>query len=94
MAKSHKLERHHFTSVRTRNPLTPYTIVNMSQRGPGGATRQAAALRREGVAVGNGHLGELTVDLGTYGWFPSLLPSEEAEDSESEEEAQRLRTGC
>ena len=55
----------------------------------GGATRQAAALRREGVTVGTGALGELTVDFGTYGWFPSMLPSEEAEDSESEGEASR-----
>ena len=44
-------------------------------------------LRREGVVVGTGHLGELTVDFGTYGWFPTLLPSEEAESSESEDEA-------
>ncbi|KAL2038699.1 hypothetical protein N7G274_008457 [Stereocaulon virgatum] len=59
----------------------------ISPRGPGGATRQAAVLRREGVVVGTGHLGELTVNFGTYGWFPSLLPSEEAESSESEDEA-------
>ncbi|KAK0508502.1 hypothetical protein JMJ35_008778 [Cladonia borealis] len=58
----------------------------ISPRGPGGATRQAAALRREGVTVRTGALGELTIDLGIYGWFPSMLPSEEAENSESEEE--------
>ena len=58
----------------------------MSQRGPGGATRQAAALRREGVIVNTGSMGELSVDLGIYGWFPSMLPSEEVEGSESEEE--------
>lgn len=62
-------------------------MVDMSHRGPGGATRhQAACLRREGVAVGTGHLGELTVDLGAYGWFPDVLPSEGAGASESEEE--------
>ncbi len=31
-------------------------------------------------------MGELTVDLGAYGWFPDILPSEEAEASESDEE--------
>lgn len=48
-------------------------------RGPGGAARQAAALRGEGVTVDTGSLGELTVDLGRFGWFPDMLPSEEAE---------------
>lgn len=47
-------------------------------RGPGGAARQAAALRREGVTVETGHLRELTVDLDSFGWFPDILPSEEA----------------
>ena len=32
-------------------------------RGPGGAARQAAALRREGVTVDTGPLGELTVEV-------------------------------
>ena len=58
----------------------------MSHRGPGGATRQAVFLRGEGVTVGSGSLGELTVDLEAYGWFPDFLPSERAEASESEEE--------
>ena len=60
--------------------------IDWFNRGPGGATRQAAALRREGVTVRTGALGELTIDLGIYGWFPSMLPSEEAENSESEGE--------
>lgn len=34
--------------------------------------------------MGRGSLGELTVDFGTYGWFPSRLPSEAAEASEEE----------
>ena len=54
-------------------------------RGPSGASRQAAALRQEGVEVGRGHLGEFTVDFGTYGWFPSRLPSDDVESSEEEE---------
>ncbi|KAI9792388.1 MAG: hypothetical protein M1835_007893, partial [Candelina submexicana] len=53
----------------------------ISPRGPTGATRQAAALRREGVQVSRGNLGELTIDFGIYGWFPSMLPSEAAEES-------------
>ena len=66
-------------------------MVDMSHRGPGGAARQAASLRREGVTVGLGSLGELTVDLAAYGWFPEVLPSEgaEGEASESEEEERR-----
>ena len=66
-------------ALRTKQRLTP--IV----RGPGGAARQAAALQTEGVIVTTGHLGELSVDLGTYGWFPSILPSEAAENEGFEE---------
>ena len=55
-------------------------------RGPGGASRQAAALRLEGVTVTMGDLGELMVDLGTFGWFPHSLPSEAAEISGFEDQ--------
>ncbi|KAK8169626.1 6-O-methylguanine DNA methyltransferase [Phyllosticta citrichinensis] len=51
----------------------------ISPRGPSGASRQAAALRAEGVHVDRGSLGEYLVSLETYGWFPDMLPSEEAE---------------
>lgn len=61
-------------------------MADTSHRGPGGAARQAAFLRREGVTVELGTLGELTVKFETYGWFPDLLPSEGVEASESEEE--------
>ncbi|KAF4511783.1 hypothetical protein G6O67_000994 [Ophiocordyceps sinensis] len=44
---------------------------------PEGAQNQAAALRAEGVDVATGPLGELTVHLAEYGWFPSRLPSQE-----------------
>ncbi|KAJ9662578.1 Alkyltransferase-like protein 1 [Coniosporium apollinis] len=57
----------------------------ISPRGPGGASRQAAALRQEGVTVDEGNLGEFSVDFQTYGWFPDVLPSEEGEDSEEDE---------
>ena len=61
-------------------------MANMGYRGPGGATRQASVLRSEGVTVGVGHLGELSIDLAVYGWFPDYLPSDEAEARESKEE--------
>lgn len=51
-------------------------------RGPGGAARQAVALRQEGVIVNTGNMGELSVDLGAYGWFPANLPSEEEADEQ------------
>ncbi len=70
------------SSAFLRDKLT----VDTRHRGPGDATRQAAALRTEGVTVTTGHLGELTVDFGTYGWFPHILPSEAAEAEGSEEE--------
>ena len=59
-----------------------------SDRGPGGAQRQAVALRREGITVSTGALGELSVDFNSYGWFPSRLPSEEEGDESEEEEEQ------
>ena len=33
-------------------------------------------------------MGEYMVDLNEYGWFPELLPSEEAELSSDEEEGE------
>lgn len=60
--------------------------VHVMARGPGGATRQAAALRAEGVTVDIGHLGELMVSLATFGWFPERLPSEREVDMNRDEE--------
>ncbi|KAF2006908.1 hypothetical protein P154DRAFT_517364 [Amniculicola lignicola CBS 123094] len=61
-------------------------------RGPHGASRHAAVLRAEGVEVSEGSMGELTVDLSKYGWFPEMLPSEtgqvESSDGEDEEAAE------
>ncbi|KAK1024969.1 Alkyltransferase-like protein 1, partial [Friedmanniomyces endolithicus] len=48
--------------------------------GAGGAARQEAALTLEGVEVSRGNLGERTIDLGTYGWFPRRLPSDASDD--------------
>ena len=41
-------------------------LADINYRGPGGATRQAASLRREGIVVGIGSLGELTVSYKFY----------------------------
>ncbi|KAE8381990.1 6-O-methylguanine DNA methyltransferase [Aspergillus bertholletiae] len=49
----------------------------ISHREPGSAERQADALRHEGVEVETDAMGEFYVDFGRYGWFPSILPSEE-----------------
>ncbi|KAF2019710.1 DNA binding methylated-DNA--cysteine S-methyltransferase [Aaosphaeria arxii CBS 175.79] len=65
---------------------------SISPRGPTGASRQATALRAEGVEVERGPMGEYSIELSKYGWFPDELPSEaglvesESEDDEGEEE--------
>lgn len=46
--------------------------------GIGGASRQADALRAEGVEVTEWG-GEFMINLDDFGWFPDILPSEEAE---------------
>ncbi|PKY05723.1 hypothetical protein P168DRAFT_280615 [Aspergillus campestris IBT 28561] len=51
----------------------------VSHRGPGSAQRQADALRDEGVDVAEDAMGEFSIDLGKFGWFPSVLPSEREE---------------
>jgi methylated-DNA-protein-cysteine methyltransferase-like protein len=45
-------------------------------------------LRREGVEVSEDSMGQYTVDLKDYGWFPEMLPSEAdaAESSSGEDE--------
>jgi methylated-DNA-protein-cysteine methyltransferase-like protein len=66
-------------------------IVDMGQRGPSAASHQADALRREGVDIREDAMGQYTVDLAKYGWFPDVLPSEaglvESSDEEDEEVA-------
>ncbi|KAF2153334.1 DNA binding methylated-DNA--cysteine S-methyltransferase [Myriangium duriaei CBS 260.36] len=59
---------------------------SISPRGPNGASRQASALRREGVTIETGTMGELTVDFEMYGWFPEMLPSEAAEVEDDSDE--------
>ncbi|KAL7943637.1 6-O-methylguanine DNA methyltransferase, partial [Trichoderma barbatum] len=40
---------------------------------PSGATHQAVELQKEGVEVTRTAIGEYTVDLEVYGWFPEEL---------------------
>jgi hypothetical protein len=61
-------------------------IIDDGQRGPGAAARQADALRREGVEVQEDTMGQYTIDLGRYGWFPETLPSESGQVESSDEE--------
>ncbi|KAK4059892.1 hypothetical protein Trihar35433_10436 [Trichoderma harzianum] len=44
---------------------------------PSGAANQAVELQREGVEVTRTAMGEYTVDLEVYGWFPEELAEEE-----------------
>lgn len=71
-------------------------IVDEGQRGPGSARRQADALRREGVEIREDAMGQYTIDLAKYGWFPDVLPSEadlvESSDAEEDEDAAAYHT--
>lgn len=51
------------------------------QSGPGSAARQAAALEEEGVDVHVDSMGEHSVELGRFGWFPDRLPRDESGDA-------------
>ncbi|CAG8984153.1 hypothetical protein HYALB_00008154 [Hymenoscyphus albidus] len=50
----------------------------ISPRNPNGAANQAQALGTEGVTVTTNAIGEFSINLAEYGWFPRQLPSEEA----------------
>lgn len=54
---------------------------------PDGARNQAEALRAEGVVVTANAMGELSIDFEEYGWFPEMLPSEEAEEALATQES-------
>ncbi|KAF2712364.1 hypothetical protein K504DRAFT_373712 [Pleomassaria siparia CBS 279.74] len=67
----------------------------ISPRGPSGAARQAAVLQAEDVEVVQNAMGEWTINLGKYGWFPDVLPSEAGlveSSSDEEEEAAAYHT--
>lgn len=65
--------------------------IDSQQRGPSAASHQADALRREGVEIREDAMGQYTIDLSKYGWFPDVLPSEtglvESSDEEDEDAA-------
>ncbi|CAG8959761.1 hypothetical protein HYFRA_00001668 [Hymenoscyphus fraxineus] len=67
---------HHNTNVPWQRVINSKGTI--SPRNPNGAANQAQALRTEGVAVTTNALGEFSIDLAEYGWFPRQLPSEEA----------------
>jgi methylated-DNA-protein-cysteine methyltransferase-like protein len=46
------------------------------------------ALQAEGVTVSTDALGELSVDLAEYGWFPNSLPSEDADEEQDWEDSE------
>ncbi|KAK2808502.1 hypothetical protein FQN50_004711 [Emmonsiellopsis sp. PD_5] len=54
----------------------------ISHRGPGSAARQAAVLEQEGVAVQADSMGEYSIDLGRYGWYPERLAGDESDESD------------
>ncbi|KAJ9149928.1 hypothetical protein NKR23_g3982 [Pleurostoma richardsiae] len=69
--------RFNSTNVPWQRVISSKGIISPRSQ-PSGAHAQALALQAEGVAVTTGPLGEHTVDLAEYGWFPEYLPSEAA----------------
>jgi methylated-DNA-protein-cysteine methyltransferase-like protein len=57
-----------------------------SDKGQRSPSRQADALRREGVEVREDAMHQCSVNLATFGWFPAVLPSESSLVESSEEE--------
>lgn len=60
--------------------------IDRIPRGPSGATRHAQVLQSEGVHVEQGNMGEWTVDFQTYGWFPDVLPGQQDDGDDSEDD--------
>ncbi|KAF9481484.1 MGMT family protein, partial [Pholiota conissans] len=66
-----------FLPPNTNPPIPWHRVIGasgtISSRGPGtdGAQRQRDALIAEGVEVTTGRTGEMRVNLGQFGWFPS-----------------------
>jgi methylated-DNA-protein-cysteine methyltransferase-like protein len=57
--------------------------------GVNGARRQAETLRLEGVVVEENAMGEYSVSLAEYGWFPDeLSPDNEEEEQDKDEEGE------
>lgn len=69
--------RHHSGNVPWQRVINAKGVISPRSQ-PSGARNQAAVLRTEGVTVSTDAMGELSVDFAEYGWFPDILPSEEA----------------
>jgi hypothetical protein len=96
VAEGFKCQRRHQPEVSqllssTLGPCCLLFNVDKGERGPSAASHQADALRREGVEIREDAMGQYTIDLAKYGWFPDVLPSEsglvESSDEEDEEVA-------
>jgi len=90
MAACDQLQRRHQPKVSyaylSRSLLLVVHCVDKVQRGPSAASHQADALRREVVEVREDAMGQYTVDLARFGWFPDVLPSESGLVESSDEE--------
>ncbi|KAF8954876.1 DNA binding methylated-DNA-cysteine S-methyltransferase [Flammula alnicola] len=81
-----------FLPPNTNPPIPWHRVIGasgtISSRGPGtdGAQRQRDALVAEGVDVVTGRTREMWVDLGRFGWFPSVdeVRRQQAHNSEDE----------
>lgn len=79
------LSRFHTGTVPWQRIISAKGVISprgLAAGGAGSRNRQAAALQAEGVVVIADAMGELSVDLKRYGWFPRELPSETAEGEE------------
>jgi methylated-DNA-protein-cysteine methyltransferase-like protein len=89
-----------FLPPNTNPPIPWHRVIGasgtISSRGPGtdGAQRQRDALVAEGVDVTTGRTGELRVDFGQYGWFPSIdaIRIQHPQNQERRESAEEERT--
>lgn len=76
------LSRFHTNTVPWQRVISAKGVISprgLAAGGAGSRNRQAAALQAEGVEVIADAMGELSVDLKRYGWFPRQLPSEAGE---------------
>ncbi|KJR82215.1 uncharacterized protein SPSK_03655 [Sporothrix schenckii 1099-18] len=76
------LSRFHTGTVPWQRVISAKGVISprgLAAGGAGSRNRQAAALQAEGVDVIADAMGELSVDLKRYGWFPRQLPSEAGE---------------
>ena len=77
-------ESHYFHSDNVPWQRVINSKGEISTREGDGKQRQAEMLRAEGVEVLAGRMGELSVDLNQWGWFPDSLEEDEIAEGESE----------